>query len=382
MRSANQTLRPDGYMVQLDGLRALAVLLVIFEHTWAIPGVKLGRVGVLLFYVLSGFLITGILLQARAKAAGVSPLRQVLGAFYARRSLRIFPLCYLVLAAAVLLRIPPLPEHLGSLLTYTSNFATAAQGKWLAQPFGHFWSLAVEEQFYLFWPALVLFVPARFLLPAMVAMILVGPASRFALLLTTENYITFQVVTPSCLDTLGAGSLLALLAQRGGLAGQQRLLRGALVSGLVLFALIPPVTLLTGKTFLCVFGDTACMLVFVWLVGRASTGFGGMARGALELRPLVYLGTISYGVYIYHYFIPPLARVLGNALGVSLPFPYHTGPAQFVCVTAVTLGIAALSWHLFEQPLNNLKRYFPYVKPRAAPRADACGAAVEPAAAA
>src|SRR5262249_27065480 len=203
--------RPDGHMVQLDGLRAIAVLLVLFEHTCPTPPLRTGRVGVLLFYVLSGFLITGILLQARARAAGVAPLRGVLAAFYARRCLRIFPLFYFVLLAALLLRIPPLPDHLASLLSYTSNFDTAAQGKWLQQPFGPFWSLAVEEQFYLLWPALVLFAPLRWLLPCMAAMLAVGPLSRLAVVCVTDNNVSFQVVTTSCLDSLGAGSLLALL---------------------------------------------------------------------------------------------------------------------------------------------------------------------------
>lgn len=149
--------RPPAYMPHLDGLRAFAVGLVIYSH-W-MPGhyqfkLPWGSAGVQLFFVLSGFLITGILLRCRTSVARLSALR----AFYVRRILRIFPLFYCVLLLAYVLNIEPVRETVFWHLPYLSNFYFFSIGRWDGD-ISHFWSLAVEEQFYLFWPAIVMFVP-------------------------------------------------------------------------------------------------------------------------------------------------------------------------------------------------------------------------------
>jgi peptidoglycan/LPS O-acetylase OafA/YrhL len=108
------------------------------------------------------------------------------------------------------------------------------------------------------------------------------------------------------------------------------------------------------------------MLVFVCLIDRASFGFGGVAGRVLEARPVVYVGTISYGLYLYHEFVPPAVRRLSDAWSLDWGLPPH-GWLRFLVVGLVTLGVAALSWHLFERPLTGLKRYIPYVG-RARPR--------------
>lgn len=156
------------YMPQLDALRAIAVLAVMFHHfvparaQWPLfAAIPFGQLGVKLFFVLSGFLITGILLRARSKL-GDQP-RAVLSAlagFYARRSLRIFPLYYLVIAVCLVLNVPPVRDELLWLATYTLNLRISYQG-WYPEHVAHFWSLAVEEQFYLLWPWVVLFAPSR-----------------------------------------------------------------------------------------------------------------------------------------------------------------------------------------------------------------------------
>ena len=168
------------YMPQLDSLRAFAVLAVVVHHSPLVAFVPIpfGAIGVRLFFVLSGFLITGILLRCRDDRPDGSPgdrwfsLRQ----FYIRRFLRIFPLYYFVVTCAVILNYGCARSLLPWLLTYTLNVQLAISGEW--NEFSHFWSLAVEEHFYLAWPWVVLFVPRRWVGSAAVLLVLTGPANE------------------------------------------------------------------------------------------------------------------------------------------------------------------------------------------------------------
>src|SRR5262249_40880734 len=153
------------YMPQLDGLRAVAVLAVVAHHTLPGPLVDAlnpGAAGVRLFFVLSGFLITGILLGCRESMAQQGA-GQALASFYARRFLRIFPLYYFALAVVLLAGVQEARDGAAWHLAYLSNVYGVRQG-WLGS-LAHFWSLAVEEQFYLVWPALVLSLPRPWLGP-------------------------------------------------------------------------------------------------------------------------------------------------------------------------------------------------------------------------
>ena len=355
-----------GHLLQLDGLRALAVMAVIVQHTITLPTqLNLGRAGVRLFFVLSGFLITRILLQARARCTDTNDARYSLRAFYGRRFLRIFPLYYLVLAAALFLDLPRIGDYFWSLVSYTSNLQAAASGNFQEQPFGHFWSLAVEEQFYIFWPTLMLFLPARWLLPAIVATIVAGPLSRLVLLACGRG-VAYEVMTTSCLDTLGAGALLAYLKDHARVlaAAYRRIGTAALCAGLALLTVIATPALIAqaympAKVLL----DMVYLLIFAWLVSRAADGFTGSLGRFLECRPLVYFGMISYGVYVYHYFVPVITERIGEGLGVGVSLP-RSGPVLCAYVTLVTLGLATVSWFLFEKPLNELKQYLPYQRKR------------------
>ncbi len=151
----------------LDGLRALAVLAVVLEHFGPVHLAELvhpGRLGVRLFFVLSGFLITGILLEARA-AGGPAATGSILRAFFVRRALRLLPLFYVVLAISCVFS-PSVREGWLWHATYQTNHYIAILGGW-PTAFAHAWSLAVEEQFYLVWPWIILLLPLRALGPAM-----------------------------------------------------------------------------------------------------------------------------------------------------------------------------------------------------------------------
>ena len=200
---------------QLDALRAFAVIAVMLAHfspTIQVVTPELGFAGVRLFFVLSGFLITGILLRCRDRvASGKSAPGFQLRQFYLRRALRILPAFYATLFVAAALNMGSTRPTFWWHFFYASNFLLAWRGTWL-DLVTHFWSLAVEEQFYLVWPWLVLFVSPRRLPLLIIIGCVLGPLTRLtSLWLAPGNLIAATVLTPSCFDQLGAGALLAWL---------------------------------------------------------------------------------------------------------------------------------------------------------------------------
>lgn len=358
-----------GYMPQLDGLRFFAIAGVLVEHAWVprpLPwifgGVSWGELGVRLFFVLSGFLITGILLDCREHAeAGLSGRTFFVRQFYVRRFLRIFPLYYGVLLVLLVVDFERTRELSGWLFTYTSNIIIARQG-WQGH-LGHFWTLAVEEQFYLVWPWLLLFLPRRWLIPLLAVVISLAPLYRFYAFhrygLSGAQTDHRQVLTPAVLDSLGIGALVAIAARS--ISGTTFLI---LLSRIALpISLAGYVTLLALEHYavhpgaLFVLGDTASAIAFGSLVWLAARGFRGAFGRLLELPPVKYVGKISYGVYIFHNLVIGAAVLLAVRFGID----YHPdGILNFLAVSAVTIAMAALSWHFFERPVNGLKRHFVY----------------------
>ena len=352
-------------MPQLDGLRALAVAAVLVHHLLdpvllprVLGWVPWGFVGVRLFFVLSGFLITSILLEERDihDRSGASRA-QALRRFYVRRTLRIFPLYYFVLLLALVFGTQAEREQLPWLASYTYNLYLSGLGWWPAH-FSHFWSLSVEEQYYLIWPCVLLFAPRRRLLLISVTMIALGPAYRWFAIAAQFNAVAYYAFTLSSLDALGMGSLLALACNgRAAPNGMVRALRTrALPIGLGC-ALVLHVLLLTGQasTLHVVFFDLMVAIVFVWLVAAASRSFTGMPGRLLQLPALVYLGKISYGIYVYHLFMPDVLRALLAYADLQLP---PLGAAEFALSCAATVAVASLSWIALERPMIALKRRF------------------------
>jgi peptidoglycan/LPS O-acetylase OafA/YrhL len=370
MRSAGPI---RGYMSQLDALRFFAVMGVIVTHNWR-PGPKTwifgqlqwGPLGVRLFFVLSGFLITGILIGCR-ELGERSPERRLffIRQFYVRRFLRIFPVYYLTLIVLVAIGVGAARPMWPWLFTYTTNIYTWQHRVW-PDGVAHFWSLAVEEQFYLVWPWLVLFLPRRWLVPSLVGLICLAPIYRLSVsfhhLQHDPGFTSFGLLV-GVLDSLGLGALLAIAAHAD--PGRERLQRALTRFVLPAGALGYATLWIVGRYPLgrgawqawVVLGDTAAALVFCWLVGSASRGFGGRFGRLLEWKPIAYLGKISYGIYIFHYLVPIAFGAIAKQLGIS----YHDiGFVNFVASSLVTFAVAALSWHLLESPINGLKRHFRY----------------------
>jgi peptidoglycan/LPS O-acetylase OafA/YrhL len=361
----NAPLASARYRPQLDGLRAFAVLSVLVAHFWQ-PGpfpwilrqVDPGFLGVRLFFVLSGFLITRILIECRdhAEAAAANRLLMV-RQFYGRRVLRIFPLYYFIVLVGILADVRPARDMWPWLVTYTSNFYTAL---WQQNPayFGHFWTLAVEEQFYLVWPWLVIFTPRRWLMVVVSVAVGVAPVFRDV----TLGRDAWGTLPWASLDTLGLGAMLAILMHQTTRPDvtYRRLQRLVLPIGLAGYLALHALAERDGDRVLVAFHEIAYGGVCCWFVASVDQGLKGPAGRLLGWSPLVYLGKISYGIYAYHLFVPWLF-----ASGFA-PFPRQLPPhggARFVIGTVATVGIASVSWHLFERPINRLKRYLPYGSP-------------------
>ena len=349
------------HMPQLDGLRALAVFGVLLHHflPWAyLNGLALA--GVKLFFILSGFLITGILLRSRDireenKQTWAFSIRQ----FYIRRFLRIFPLYYFVVAIALIINVEPVRQILPWLLTYTLNIHMANQG-WFVDHFAHFWTLAVEEQFYIVWPWFILFTPRKWLVPSTLAFILVAPLYRGYEMFIGLNGLASYIFTLASLDSLGMGALLAIAIHAKGITERlSKALNGVALPvglGMALFLNFFAHQGITGKIN-ATFYDLMLALFFVWLVFRTANGFGGIFGWLLESKPVTYIGKISYGMYVYHPFVPSLCRFVFAKAGWVYP---EASVLKFAIQSIVTFVISSLSWQLLEGPINNLKRHFNY----------------------
>jgi len=169
-------------------------------------------------------------------------------------------------------------------------------------------------------------------------------------------------LTPSCLDALGIGGYLAYVQHFDGADRLQRVARFLGAIGCLGLLIMLGLKKLTHIEEFEIVGHTFLVLFFGFLVGRAAKGFSGVFGRLLNLKPAQYLGKISYGIYVYHHLAPWAVATLLAAVGLRGAFSGHL-PFLLLLYGAFTLGTAAASWHFYESPVNELKRYFEY--PRA-----------------
>ena len=373
---------PRTYYLPLDGVRGLAVLAVMLLHfTLFVPvggterfvsgWLATGWIGVDLFFVLSGFLITGILMDTRDDPHHFRN-------FYARRTLRIFPLYYAYLALLFIV-LPGLHagyamEHAVDdrrfwLWTYLGNVLMARGWEGMPSHTTHLWSLAVEEQFYLVWPLLVFAVRRRWLTALCVATF-IGAILTRAYLATQGAAAAAYVLTPARMDTLAAGSLVAVVLRQRGPDAVRLLGTSMLWSGMFLVGVGTVWSFTHGTTqFLAPldfgteeFAYPGIALVFAALVAHIVTSAPTATIPKLFTnRTLRTLGKYSYGLYLIHVPIRNIARLVIERRG-GLPSVWGSEiPAQIgvtVVGIAASFVLAYASWHLFEKQVLKLKGRF------------------------
>ncbi len=344
-------------MVQLDALRAFAIFAVMLLHFWpenfVVEHFPIGATGLYLFFVLSGFLITGILDRGRT-----SPRSRFIPEFYLRRALRLLPLYYAVVLF-LLIFSPEAQQHWPCYAVQIMNVCITAQSQW--GPAGHFWSLAAEEQFYLLWPFAVLFLNRRWLIVACWMLILIAPLYRAAAVLITHEPFAGTLL-PGVVDCLAAGALLAL--EPAAFPARVTLPMGLTGAAIVALMYISPSTGPVADEAL----ETTLMLpLLCWLVGGASQGFGGALGRILSDPRLRYIGRISYCMYVVHFPLiraPSVVRhLLPHLPGGAHILPYllirlQPGPHAFLrfgALSAATIAIAAFSWQFYEGPINSMR---------------------------
>jgi peptidoglycan/LPS O-acetylase OafA/YrhL len=369
-RAAGNHVTSSGYVGALDGVRGIAIALVLTYH-YSLCAQRLGFEGALLkltnigwcgvdlFFVLSGFLITGILYDSRNS-------QQYFVNFYARRVLRIFPLYYLAILFVWVLSVAwPQANILGahgSLVwpaIFLTNVIVALEGP-SAVPTAllHFWSLAIEEHFYLLWPFLVMLGSRRFLMGTAVTIIVAAFSMRAALVIQGADPSTSYFLTPMRMDALAVGAFCSL-GVRGPL-GISGLARPAWVVGaacalgiLVLVAITQSVY--PTKPAMQIIGHSMLALGFgaFIVVGLAWSPLATL----LNIGVLRWLGLYSYGLYVWHYII----NFIFFDTSMKGAFRIEGAIEEVIYLSAaITLAflLAVTSYHFWERPFLRLKKHF------------------------
>jgi peptidoglycan/LPS O-acetylase OafA/YrhL len=362
-----------GHIPALDGIRGLAILLVLIHHygnsangmgvDYPLPFVRdlawmtvdIGWMGVDLFFVLSGFLITGILYEAKGTD-------KYFKNFYIRRALRIFPLYYAAIGFIILLKVFwPDGGSWGTASAwwqalYATNFLIIFQGDEAAGILAHYWSLAIEEHFYLMWPLLVFLGSRRQIMGAAVAVVVGAIVVRLLLFAYDAPLSAAYVLTFAKMDSLAVGALVALAARgHQGLAPLVGPARIVLAAGL---AALTAIVLVGGgesdgllfRTFGYTVVSLTCGAIIV--VGLTTRWLDAL----LAIRPLTWLGKYSYGLYVWH----PITNVIVFYTSVRGLFGSpDTGRLNSLLVLgtalALTFIVAWLSYNLFEKRFLALK---------------------------
>ncbi|HVO33598.1 MAG TPA: acyltransferase [Elusimicrobiota bacterium] len=333
---------------QLDGLRALAAFLVLVHHYWPALGrwdPTGGRLGVDLFFVLSGYLITRSL--RRAQNLHPEDRLAIVGPFYRRRILRIVPVYYVTLVMTLLLPTERTPIFFWH-LSFLSNIGFIARGSFTGSS-AQFWALAVEQQFYLFWPLALMLFPRRRQVAAGAGLVAAGVGFRILAGLSGWSHLTIDILTPGAFETLGAGACLAFWMERR--ESESDRCSAALVTALCTgAALLVVVAAAKGTSFgfwtELVGTELGRALILAFVVAQAAWGIPGWVGRALQSVVLRSLGFWSYGIYLSHNFFYAVAKANGwKFVGLSAQ------NTQSLAALGFTLGYSYVCFELFEKPL-------------------------------
>jgi peptidoglycan/LPS O-acetylase OafA/YrhL len=340
------------YIPALDGVRALAILLVLVYH-WFPEGQGLnimpnGPIGVTLFFVLSGYLISNILMEQQTLGTYARSFKN----FVARRALRIFPIYFLVLMGLLVLQRfnivlnSDFYDHPGYYWMYLVNYWIELHGNW-ADALSPYWSLSVEEQFYLVWPFCMLLLATRFRAYFLWFTVVFGVVFRY---FSVHVYGGLGVSMLSCVDTFAWGALLAHYLRDGRLVEVELWIKRLLIPAAFCFLCIC-LLYTDGDLMKQLFFRTFTSMVSVVLLFYAMQP--GVISKFFSVQPLRLIGQMSYGLYLYHMVVPDVFFKLAGRVGVSIPeLPYNIVPLVVLSLSAY------LSYRLIEMPIQAFKRYF------------------------
>lgn len=348
-------------------MRALAVVLVFLSHKAHVEAVDVGKLGVWIFFLISGFLIMGELHRNRLRIeAGSARRKAVMCVFFMKRALRIFPIYYLLLLALTIAHAlfyqRDVDLGLAWHVAFLSDYWIGVVKDGWPGTVSHFWSLALEQQFYLLAPFLLVLTAASRHLRICMIVVLAGVVGHLSMHAANASEPLIYACSPLNFALLALGGLCGVMVQEGAMAHAaarpETGVAGAL--GVLVFATQP----LWGEWALplrnvgAAWTDIGLALslcvLFAWIVNRPRSAIVSV----LELKPLDYLGTISYGFYLFHNLIP-------SKLGFAPAwFMWRHAPAWMHTLFALTLQfalavlLAHLSWHLIEKRLLELKKPF------------------------
>ena len=392
-----------GHLPALDGVQGLAIGLVLLVHFIGdfpatnafekvlVQAASYGSFGVDLFFVLSGFLITGILYDAKQSTGFFKN-------FYMRRTLRIFPLYYATLAVTFLV-LPHVPFFQGPALdtmvdrqgwawAYAINIHIAREGVWSLPYIGHFWSLAVEEHFYLVWPLIVWLCPRPLLLKVCLGVVLFSFGLRTAMYYSGANALAIYTLTPCRFDALCLGGFLAVSVRGEGdpmqwMAWLRKTGRALLIPSaafIVITALFNTQSHY-GRNIMRPLRETAWTFCFGAIVAFAITSNKQSLVGRFFTSgAMTFLGKYSYGLYVFHAMLSYYLTTHNSLAWFQTWIPNHLLAVLVQAALGIGVSIAAalLSYHLFEKRFLALKLKYEAPKPAAAPATTAVAEAVAP----
>jgi peptidoglycan/LPS O-acetylase OafA/YrhL len=295
-------IKNKGYMPQLEGLRAVAMIGVVYHHwlpkSWWFHFPT--EAGLFLFFVMSGFLMTRSLLHERDSKSFFTIIKD----FHLKRFRRIYPTYYLALIVAAILGVNEIWQHPQWWLLNLQNFRILQLGEW-PKGVSHFWTLAVEQQFYLLWPLIILLIPVRILPIGLLTIASISPAFRYW---SEENtWLSMDLVPWNLFDNFAMGSLVAYIINRG------IIFPNKVADCIGWISLVTYGFLYTSWEMNHPVLGWACMqqtllaITCAWLVGRAAVSKMGFLRYFLESKLALKLGVMSYGIYLFHNIAPLLA---------------------------------------------------------------------------
>ena len=342
---------PRTYFHQLDALRGIACIMVLFHHL--VPGASkyaaLGPLGVRLFFVMTGFLLVGNLLQQVERGNARGP---VLRTFYAKRAIRILPVYLLGFFAVLFAGAEAAKAVWPWIATFTLNVQMGLTGEWPGN-LSHYWFLATSEQMVLGLALVILWLPGRYLVPALVLMFVGAWLHRW---IGTEWGLQPMMVwySPfSSMDSIAIGALLGIF-QRSKPGELAALVRKPLVGVLAWVALLLAafIRLRLSQTPFIHLAETLEAIFFAWIIIRAAIGFEGPWGKFLSSPVLVYTGMVSYALYIFHPLVHSFVFWAFRGLGLDAA---RANPALIVTTFILSYLAATLSWYLMEKPLAALK---------------------------